>query len=82
MAALVLALVAVGTAIGGFGGPAAAAGLPPSLEVVAESFQPIDPNATPEPLPSDEPLPTAVPASGAPASRDALVRARPDGLTG
>jgi hypothetical protein len=55
--ALLIALVAVVTAVGGFGGPAAAAGQPPSLENVSESFQPIDPDATPEPEAS-EPLPS------------------------
>ena len=89
--ALVLALVAVGTAIGGFGGPAAAAGLPPSLEVVAESFQPIDPNATPEPLPSGETAADGRARVVGRAGRDrtrrcagirgAVVRARPDGLS-
>jgi hypothetical protein len=52
----VLSLVAVGTAIGGFGGPAAAAGLPPTLEGVSETFEPIDPNATPEPEASEPPI--------------------------
>ena len=63
--ALVLALVAMGTAIGGFGGPAAAAGLPPSLERITESFAPDDPGATPvaTPEPTAEPSsePTAAP---------------------
>jgi formate hydrogenlyase subunit 3/multisubunit Na+/H+ antiporter MnhD subunit len=56
LGALVLSLVAVGTAIGGFGGPAAAAGLPPTLEGVSETFEPIDPNATPEPQASEPPI--------------------------
>lgn len=61
--ALVLALVAMGTAMGGFGGPAAAAGLPPSLEGITESFAPDGPGPTPEPSqqpsqgPSLEPSP-------------------------
>jgi NADH:ubiquinone oxidoreductase subunit 2 (subunit N) len=60
--ALLIAVVAVGTAVGSFGGPAAAAGLPPRLENVTESFEPIDPDATPEPEasepPASEPLPS------------------------
>lgn len=56
--ALLIALLAVGTAVGGFGAPAAAAGLPPSLENVTETFQPIDPDATPEPE-APEPVPSA-----------------------
>lgn len=69
--ALVLALVAVGTAMGGFGGPAAAAGLPPRLEGITESFAPIDPNATPEPVPTDEPA-ASEPAGETPADAPSL----------
>ncbi len=55
--ALILALMALGTAMGGFGGPAAAAGLPPSLEVI-ESFEPGVPGVTPGPDETDAPAPS------------------------
>jgi hypothetical protein len=38
--ALAMALLALGTAAGGFGGPAAAAGLPPALDAPTEFFVP------------------------------------------
>ncbi|MFP5343580.1 MAG: proton-conducting transporter membrane subunit [Candidatus Limnocylindria bacterium] len=67
---LLLAVIALVLALGGLGGPAAAAGQPPSLEGATESF---DPNQPPEPPASGDPgeptvqptvQPTLVPTDG------------------
>jgi NADH:ubiquinone oxidoreductase subunit 2 (subunit N) len=53
--AVVLGLLALATSAGGFGGPEAAAGLPPSLEAPGEIVSPIDSNDLPLPVESVEP---------------------------
>jgi formate hydrogenlyase subunit 3/multisubunit Na+/H+ antiporter MnhD subunit len=60
IAALVLAVLAIGVSAGLFGGPDASAGLPPTLDQAVESFEPepsVEPEASVEPEPSGEPEP-------------------------
>lgn len=59
--AALLGLLALATSVGAFGGPAAAAGLPPSLEAPAESFTPVASGDVPPPLESQGPSVSASP---------------------
>lgn len=68
MGALILAVVALGASIGGFGGPDAAAGLAPSLQGATESFAPGDPASSPDPVPGDGPVGTTEPVITEPPS--------------
>ena len=68
--AAVLAVLALAVSAGAFGGPQAAAGLPPTLEVSTESFAPGEPEA---PLdsgapPADSDAPSAPVVDGEPSA--------------
>ena len=61
--AFLLGSLAIGASMGAFGVPAAAAGLPPSLDVVTESFAPIEPGVTFEPVPEPSTEASAAPTA-------------------
>lgn len=73
--AVLLAALAVTVGAGGFGGPEAAAGLPPSLDVARESFEP---GASPEPEPSFPPEESLPPEESSGTGGSASPQAEPE----
>jgi hypothetical protein len=68
--AALLAILALAVSAGAFGGPQAAAGLPPTLEVSTESFAPGEPEAPLESgaPPGDSDAPSAPVVDGEPSA--------------
>ncbi len=66
--AALLGLLALATSVGAFGGPSAAAGLPPSVQIPGETFLPVASDEVPPPLDSAAPSASAARPSAAPSA--------------